>query len=236
LEHHANSLLAEYAETIGSSVNSPIPVDEIAMYHLALRLECADLHATLDIPMQGHSPDILGAMLFDQNTILIDQSLDPETYPSQLGRYRYSIGHEICHWRLHRSAVLKNQARHPRPAIVCRQSEVTSAPIEWQAENFSSFLLLPRERILDAWGQKLPFAFDVHEHGSPDLRKLWSSLKPDQQIARAMFMSECGGMFDQFAGPLAELFEVSKQAMRIRLEGMGLLRRVRAGAATQVAA
>src|SRR5262245_31651206 len=93
LEDHANGLLAEYAETIGNPVDVPIPVDEIAMYHLALRLECADLHATLDVAMRGESPDILGAIFFDQNAILIDRSLDPELHPSQLGRYRYSKGH-----------------------------------------------------------------------------------------------------------------------------------------------
>jgi Zn-dependent peptidase ImmA (M78 family) len=227
LEDRAQSLLKEYAETADTPVTGAIPVEEIAMYHLALRLESADLHDTLRIPMRGDSPDILGAIFFDQNAILIDQSLDPETHPSQLGRYRFSIGHEIGHWVLHRSVVLKNQTRHGRPAIVCRQSEGTRPLIEWQAENFSSFLLLPRHRVRDAWGCNPPFVFDVHEHGSSNLRRAWLRQDADPMTARSMFLVECDGMFDQLAGPLAQQFQVSRQAMRIRLEGMGLLHRAR---------
>jgi IrrE N-terminal-like domain len=210
---------------IGGPVPVAVPVDEIAMYHLALRLECADLHATLNVPRRHGSPDVLEAIFFDQNTILIDESLDPEAHPLQLGRYRYSVGHEIAHWWLHRSAVLKHQARKGRPAVVCREGEGQWSPIEWQAESFSSLLLRPRDRVQEAWGEKPPFAFDVHEHGSPDLRRLWLSLNPDPEIARATFASECEQMFDQFSEPLAQVFQVSNQAMRIRMEGIGLLRR-----------
>lgn len=231
LEDRAAALLAAYEETSGEPIEGPvIPVDDIVMYQLSLRLDFADLHDVLRVPKQGKSPDILAAIFFDEDAILIDHSLHPERHPSQRGRYRFSVGHEACHWVCHRSAVLKNRARHGRPAIVCRKSEAKRAPIEWQAENFSSFLLLPRERVLDAWGQRPPFVFDVHEHASRELRKLWISLRPDQATARAMFRAECEAMFDQFAGPLAELFQVSKQAMQIRLEGVGLLRRSRLAA------
>jgi hypothetical protein len=43
------------------------------------------------------SADILGAMDFEGETIWLDKGLDPETYPERFGRYRYSLGHEICH-------------------------------------------------------------------------------------------------------------------------------------------
>lgn len=236
LEGRANDLLAEYAETSDGPVPTPIPVDEIAMYHFAFRLECADLHTVLRIPKRQNSPDILGAIFFDDDAILIDESLNPATDPSQLGRYRYSVGHEICHGWLHRAAVLKNKARRERAAIVCREDEGNKPIIEWQTDNFSSFLLLPRERVLDAWGDKPPFSFDVHEHGSDELRRLWRSLKPDPERARAMFASECEQVFDHFTQPLARIFEVSNQAMRIRMEGMGLLSRRRAARPSRVAA
>ena len=49
-------------ETIGGPVKSPVPVDEITTYHLALRLELADLHKMFGIPMLRDQPDILGAI------------------------------------------------------------------------------------------------------------------------------------------------------------------------------
>lgn len=97
--------------------------------------------------------------------------------------------------------------------------------IERQAEYFASYLLLPEERVLDAWGEAPPFVFDVHESGSRELRSLWINSKADPEVTRRLFASECDRRFEQIAEPLAWKFEVSKQAMCIRLEGMGLVRR-----------
>ena len=53
-------------------------------------------------------PDILGAIWVDKEIILIDRSLDPKDNPSMQGRYRFSVAHEIGHWRLHRPYVAKD--------------------------------------------------------------------------------------------------------------------------------
>jgi hypothetical protein len=50
IEREAALLLAEYAETIGGPVKLPVPVAEITSYHLALRLDFADLHKELRHP------------------------------------------------------------------------------------------------------------------------------------------------------------------------------------------
>ena len=112
IEKEAELLLAEYAETTGGPIKLPVPVEEITTYHLALRLGFADLHETLRIPMLRDQPDILGAIWVDTEAVLIDRSLDPKHNPSMAGRYRFSVAHEIGHWRLHRSYVAKdaNQA------------------------------------------------------------------------------------------------------------------------------
>jgi hypothetical protein len=49
IEKEADLLLAEFAETIGGPVKLPVPVAEITTYHLALRLDLADLHKMLGI-------------------------------------------------------------------------------------------------------------------------------------------------------------------------------------------
>jgi hypothetical protein len=94
-------------------------------------------------------PDVLGAIFFEQSAILIDDRLNPEVYPEQLGRYRFSLAHEVGHWRLHREAMARRKlANASQPAFICRQSEAVTVPVEWQAETFASYLLLPRDRVL----------------------------------------------------------------------------------------
>jgi hypothetical protein len=125
IEKEAELLLAEYAETTGEPIKLPVPVEDITTYHLALRLGFADLHETLRIPMLRDQPDILGAIWVDTESVLIDRSLDPKQNPSVAGRYRFSVAHEIGHWRLHRSYVAKdaNQASlfegSSEPTVIC---------------------------------------------------------------------------------------------------------------------
>jgi Zn-dependent peptidase ImmA (M78 family) len=119
LECEAERLLAEFEETIGSNIEPAIPVEDIARYHLCLRLELADMHGVLDVPMMGDSPDILGALFLEHSAILIDSSLDPDANPAQLGRYRFSVGHEVGHWWLHRKVI--------EPTPVSRRSSADKA-------------------------------------------------------------------------------------------------------------
>lgn len=228
IEREAARLLAEYEGETGVRINGPVPVEEIALYHLCLKLEFADLHDVLELPKYAGGPDILGAMFFEQSAILIDERLNPEVHPEQLGRYRYSLGHEIGHWRLHRDAMAKRRrANASQPAFICRQSDAVTVPVEWQAETFASYLLLPRDRVLAQWaklrGSCDPFRFDVAADGSPRLRSLWFGLTSDGEVARRLFARECETKFDEMASVLAKIFAVSSQAMRIRLEGLGLL-------------
>ena len=85
IERDAELLLAEYEETAGEAVKLPIPVAEIATYHLALQLGFADLHEMLGIPMIRKQPDIFGAIWVDQEIILIDQSSRSEEISPDAG-------------------------------------------------------------------------------------------------------------------------------------------------------
>jgi hypothetical protein len=135
IEKEAELLLDEYAETIGRPIKFPVPIDDITIYHLALRLGFADLHETLRIPMLRDQPDVLGAIWVDRELVLIDRSLDPKQHPSMAGRYRFSVAHEVGHWRLHRSYVAKdaNQASLfgdlPEPTVICRSSRAKDADV-----------------------------------------------------------------------------------------------------------
>jgi len=53
IEREAERLLEEYLAETGSRIEGAIPVEDIAQYHLCLRLGFADLHDVLDLPRDG---------------------------------------------------------------------------------------------------------------------------------------------------------------------------------------
>ena len=160
IEKGADLLLSEYEDTTGELIKLPVPIADIATSHLALELGFADLHQTLGIPMLRDQPDILGAIWIDEEVVLIDHHLDPKQNPSMVGRYRFSVAHEIGHWRLHRSYVAKDPNQMSlfdvpsEPTVICRSSQ-KNEPIEWQANFFASCLLMPRRRVHDEWKECL---------------------------------------------------------------------------------
>jgi len=231
IEQDAELLLAEYEETAGAPIKLPVPVADITTYHLALQLGFADLHQTLNVPMVRNQPDILGAIWVHKEIILIDRSLDPEENPSSLGRYRFSVAHEIGHWRLHRCYVAKdtNQTslfdEPPEPTVICRSSQAKE-PIEWQADFFSSCLLMPRRRVHDEWkdclGRTRPLLVsDLRPNGQVMMRAQTLIYGQGRNEADAVE----DALFENVAKPIARRFGVSPAAMRIRLEKLGLLLR-----------
>jgi Zn-dependent peptidase ImmA (M78 family) len=230
IEKDAELLLAEYEDTIGEPIKLPVPVDEITTYHLALRLGFDDLHKTLNRPMLRGQPDILGAIWVEKELVLIDRHLDPKNNPSMLGRYRFSVAHEIGHWRLHRSYVRdSNQTAlfeaSTEPTVICRVSQ-ENEPVEWQANFFGSCLLMPRRRVHDEWkgylGRTSPLLLsDLRPNGNVMMRAQSMIYEQGRNEAGAVDIA----LFEEVAKPIARRFGVSAPAMRIRLENLGLLLR-----------
>lgn len=230
IESDVECLLGDYMYRRGLSLTPPVPVEEILETHLKLTLDFDNLHVKLGIPMQGDEPDVLGALWVDTREVFIDESLDPEERPRLEGRYRFSLGHEIGHWRLHRHYLTSTAgetslfAAPSEPAVVCRKSQAKE-PIEWQANFFASSLLMPKAMVMAAWHEKFKDANPrvlrrknrllVHEIEDADIRASMESFERDRD----------NEALDRFARPFAEHFKVSPIAMRIRLEKFGLLRR-----------
>jgi len=231
IEKDAELLLAEYNDTIGEPIKLPVPVEEITTYHLALRLGFDDLHKTLNRPMLRGQPDILGAIWLEKGLVLIDRHLDPKNNPSMLGRYRFSVAHEVGHWRLHRSYVARDPDQTAlfeaptEPTVICRASQ-ENEPIEWQANFFGSCLLMPRRRVHEEWKQCLgrtrPLLLsDLRPNGKMMIRA--QSMIYEQGRYEAEAVDEA--LFEEVAKPIARRFGVSAPAMRVRLEKLGLLLR-----------
>lgn len=209
IEDQAQLLLAEWAQTHPAVTEPPVPIDDILELHLGLNFIVTDLRGEL-----GH-PDVLGGIWFGDKMIKVDQSLDPKIHPKLLGRYRFTLAHEVGHWRLHRQHLMDDPSARSLfeangdPAFVQRSK--ASPPEEVQANTFAACILMPRQMVYDAW-----FAW----RGSDDpvaLSQLTvGDYYPDRQANEDMAM-------EQFCKPMAERFEVSAQAMRIRLQKLELL-------------
>lgn len=222
-EEEATLLLAEYGDKHGAIAVPPVPIDEIVELYLELQLEFNDMHQLFGVD------DVHGALWVNERRVGIDQRLEPTTNPAMLGRYRFTLAHEAGHWRLHRHLYqrIANQLRLlpegvARPEYICRSSD--KEPIEYQANRFASCLLMPREMVKQAWNGW---------RGNMDTIYL-DDLRANQQQILTAEVTRRGGiksgesaiddmLLEHAARPLATMFEVSPDAMRIRLEGMELL-------------
>jgi len=208
IEEHAEQLLGEWASEHGG-VAPPIPLDDLVELHLGLEYAVEDLCARFG------SRDVIGAIWFGDKEIRIDASLDPHNNPSMLGRFNFTLAHEIAHWRLHRQHLMDDPSAAPlfeqsgAPAFVCRSSAKPRE--ELQADHFAGCLLMPRRMLREAWrewrGSDEPVALT-------DLEII--SFSGDRRANEQAAM-------ERFCKPLAERFAASAQAMRIRLEALGLL-------------
>jgi Zn-dependent peptidase ImmA (M78 family) len=223
IEKCAELLLSEYDDMIGEPVELPVPVDDITTSHLALELRFDDLHRLFDTPMLRGQPDILGAIWVEKELVVIDQHLYPKD--EFIGRYRFTVAHEIGHWQLHRY-LAKNPHRilaaPSKPTVICRSSQKTE-PIEWQANYFASCLLMPRRRVFEEWN-----VFLNDGGGTALAAVVGSRIMKHSQAMIYVQRNDCPGhdwASREVAVPIGERFGVTAQAMRIRLEELGLLPR-----------
>ena len=157
IEKNASFLLKQFIQEKGR-FRGAVPIEEVVMF-LGLSLDYDDLSQRF-----GVDSEILGFINVESKEIFIEEKLLPEENPyAQEGRYRFTVGHEIGHWILH-----KDQAHLPHPASVFESKASSTKPwMEWQADYFATCLLMPRRWILKA----------VEVKG-------WKSLPPEKIIYR----------------------------------------------------
>ena len=219
IEASASTLLTSYSRAKGIQVRPPIDLDAF-LVHLGLRLDLDDLKTMFGIP------DVLGALWIDERHIYIDQTLDPDERPGALGRFRFTLAHEIGHWGLHRSLLLPEDPhgdlfqRSSGPSIICRTSQRRER-IELQADAFAAALLMPRSEVVAHWPRLIgPERLKVGElrgRAGPFLAA--AALAGPSHEPRA----QQDGLIELFIRPMVEAFEVSPPAMRIRLEQLGFI-------------
>ena len=167
--------------------------------------------------------------------IFIDKSLDPIEHPTMEPRYRFTLGHEIGHWQLHREYLQQpfSQAglfgnSSPAPMVICRGSQAKER-VEWQADYFASCLLMPRNLLHFWWREEFsrttPLSFDVFENSDwakPPM--IWTgSHQLGPHFGKRFDPRAVSYFFYRASAHIAPIFNVSIQAAQIRLENVGLL-------------
>ena len=141
IERRVGFLLVEFAFQRQKRIKrAPIPLDEILQF-LKLRLEFDDIAGRFGVA------GVLGFTTLNTRQIFIDESLDPTEHPEREGRLNFTIAHETGHVVLHRSI--------PSPHLL---PEHDQRSLEWQADKFAAYLLMPRYLVLREWEMNLGYA------------------------------------------------------------------------------
>lgn len=141
ISKRATDLINGFQSMAGYEVKPPIPVEDIIERYLGLRLIYDDLTRIF-------RQEVLGAVYVEARTICINERLFES---SSEGRLVFTCGHETGHWVLHRQYANNQQtSKTKRPSIVCNPKN-NKKPIEWQADYFSSCLLMPEKDIREAF-------------------------------------------------------------------------------------
>ena len=205
IDRKATDLLEAFQTMAGYMVKPPVPVEDIIERSLGLRLIYEDLEKVFG------SKDVLGATYVESRIICINERLFEH---SSEGRLVFTCAHEAGHWVLHRRYVDGEGGGNSKDeAIVCRPRDA-KAPIEWQADYFAACLLMPEKEIREAFQRVCspePFIINNVRNGVEEGAR---SEEPfvEQWPFIAAAMCEAGGFSN-----------VSKQAMIIRLQDLGLM-------------
>ena len=132
IEAAAENLLTEFRTWSGSD-ELPVPVEVILEHFLGYELEVSNEGMFSD-------PDCLGGIVFEDRTVTINASIEDD-----LGRYSFTLAHEIGHHVLHRQYYFEHLA-DGETKIICREMN-TKPIIERQADRFAAALLMPAEIV-----------------------------------------------------------------------------------------
>lgn len=199
----ATSLLIDHYESVvNTTVTPPIPVEDLIERGLNLRLGFPDLKSRLNLD------DVLGATFVEKRLICVDASLAEN---KSKGRMFFTLAHEAGHWMLHRTYI--RRPKSDATAHFCRIQDAKK-PVEWQADYFASCLLMPEKLVIAAFQQ----VFGCKGLALHNVQAAYCG---------PLCFDPCIGTWPRIAAQVMEaggFSNVSKQAMIIRLQDIGLIR------------
>lgn len=169
--------------------------------------------------LDQYKSEAAGLTDFDNKRVLIDEVLANNDNLELL--FNFACAHEIAHWELHRFKPITTgdndeQRQKVIHRIVCDKKELKVCSerylspmglVEWQANSFAAALLMPA----------LQLKFLVHKwHEDEGIRNpgiIYLDDQPQNQLDYA-----------RLSESLSKYFHVSKQALRLRLKNLNILK------------
>lgn len=166
-----------------------------------------------DLGNNAHGHKLLGKFRFKPRAIFVDKSLDGDL------RQKFVIGHEFGHLVLHRNLLIKMEGYTDVDIADSEKHLVTGKKIlltprdwlEWQANRFSSAILMPRRTMLSA-------LIDIQK--SLDIHRNMGQIYLDEQ---AYSFRD----FQRTLEGLQGIYQVTKTNLELRLSDLNLLIDVR---------
>ena len=142
LEERADALLAEVPEWIWDGESLPVPIDEIADTHVGLLIrDVEDMTSAPGAPQLAPGQSLSGLLLAGRGEIWVNAEEATKWPP----RRRFTIAHELGHWKLHRTP--GQQSLFCRKTAVIEEDESETADpglsIEEQANIFAAAVTMP---------------------------------------------------------------------------------------------
>jgi len=161
IEAKAEEVLARVPSWLWDGERLPVPVEDIAdsCFGLLVR-DVEDMAAAPGAPALGPGQALSGLLLASRGEIWVNAAEAREWPP----RRRFTIGHELGHWVLHRAGQLSLFCRH---AVVEPDAGAPPPPLpEEEANRFAAALLMParlvqREYARDREFDRLCRTFDA---------------------------------------------------------------------------
>jgi hypothetical protein len=148
IERLAEEFLAAIPGYVWDGTTLPVPIEDIADTHVGLLVrDVEDLGAAPGAPALEHGQTLSGLLLPVAGEIWVNAE-EARQWPA---RRRFTIAHELGHWRLHRDV---------ERAVFCRSGSIASEvadtreqlpPAEDEANAFAAAVLMPARLIQEQY-------------------------------------------------------------------------------------
>jgi len=149
VEERAERVLARVPGYVWDGERLPVPVEDIAdtVFGLLIR-DVEDMAAAPGAPDLGPDASLSGLLLPDRGELWVN-ALEAGQWP---GRRRFTIGHELGHWCMHRTDHVATI--YCRSSSVDPQAERPERPVpEQEADAFAAALLMPAKLMREHYAQ-----------------------------------------------------------------------------------
>ena len=149
IERLAEEFLAQIPGYVWNGTTLPVPIEEIADTHVGLLVrDVEDLGIAPDAPLLGPGQSLSGLLFPTIGEIWVNAE-EARQWPA---RRRFTIAHELGHWRLHRGVEER--------AVFCRSGSIEPdpskareplPPAEDEANGFAAAVLMPARLVREQY-------------------------------------------------------------------------------------